>query len=252
LKVFGFIAVFITGLLLVAAVSDFPAWGDPQSPASTHLSPHFIAKSMEETNVPNMVTSVLADYRGFDTMFETAVIFTAGVAVVLILRSSRKRREKPVPREMLPEIAHQDIIIQTVVRLLFPFIQIFALYVVMHGHHSPGGGFQGGVILGASFILLAISYDLKKSLNRMSEKAIGAQANAGILLYSGIGALCLLLGANFLDYSALGKVLPAAEQDMARSHGMLVIEIGVALAVMAIMVSIFANISSRGRMDKGL
>jgi multicomponent Na+:H+ antiporter subunit B len=86
----------------------------------------------------------------------------------------------------------------------------------------------------------------------MSEKTIGAQANAGILLYAGIGALCLFLGANFLDYSALGKILPAAEEDMARSHGMLGIEVGVALAVMAIMVGIYANIASRGRMDKGL
>ncbi|KPK29651.1 MAG: sodium:proton antiporter, partial [Nitrospira bacterium SG8_3] len=80
MKVIGLFIVILTGALLVYATVDFPPWGDPNSPASTHLSPHYIEKSMEETSVPNIVTAVLADYRGFDTMFETAVIFCAGVA----------------------------------------------------------------------------------------------------------------------------------------------------------------------------
>ena len=69
---------------------------------------------------------------------------------------------------------------------------------------------------------------------------------------AGIGFLCLLLGANFLDYSMLSKVLPATDKIMARSHGMLGIEIGVAIAVMAIVISIYLNIVSRGKYDKGL
>jgi multicomponent Na+:H+ antiporter subunit B len=76
----------LVGGLLVGATADFPAWGDPNSPASFHLSPHFIEKTMEETSVPNIVTAVLADYRGYDTMFETAVIFTAGLACFFLLR----------------------------------------------------------------------------------------------------------------------------------------------------------------------
>jgi multicomponent Na+:H+ antiporter subunit B len=72
------------------ATIDFPDWGDPDSPASLHVSPRYIEKSMEETSVPNMVTAVLADYRGYDTMFETAVIFSAGIAVVMMLRRPRR------------------------------------------------------------------------------------------------------------------------------------------------------------------
>ena len=56
---------------------------------------------------------------------------------------------------------HQSLIVKTVCRRLVPFIQLFGLYVVIHGHTSPGGGFQGGVILGASFILLAIAYGIE-------------------------------------------------------------------------------------------
>jgi multicomponent Na+:H+ antiporter subunit B len=250
--VFSLIAVIVTGVFLAIAAVDFPDWGDPESPASTHLSPHFITESFKETAVPNMVTAVLADYRGFDTMFETAVIFTAGIAVVLILRRRRWEKGRPVPEELSEKVYQQDIIIQSIVRLLVPFMQLFALYVVMHGHHSPGGGFQGGVMLGASFILLAISHDLKTSLERMSERANRLYGGIGVLIYAGIGVVCIFLGANFLDYSALHKILPATDPIMARSHGMLVIEIGVAIAVMAIMMSIYAHAASRGRFKEGL
>ena len=81
------IAIFATSALLIG-VKDFPNWADPNQPASLHVSPRYIEKTVEETGVPNIVTAVLADYRGYDTMFETAVIFTAGVAVMMLLRLS--------------------------------------------------------------------------------------------------------------------------------------------------------------------
>lgn len=86
----AFIAVIITGFLLIYSTEEFPKWGDPNQPASLHVSPRYIEKTVEETAVPNMVTSVLADYRGYDTMFETSVIFTAGITVMLLLRRPRK------------------------------------------------------------------------------------------------------------------------------------------------------------------
>ena len=78
MKIAGLVIAVFTGIFLIYAAGDFPKWADPSSPASTYLSPHFIEKAMEETSVPNVVTAVLADYRGFDTMFETTVIFSAG------------------------------------------------------------------------------------------------------------------------------------------------------------------------------
>jgi multicomponent Na+:H+ antiporter subunit B len=251
-KIIGVLAALLTGLVLVIAEADFPGFASPFSPASLHLSPYYITQTLHDTNVPNMVTSVLADYRGFDTMFETVVVFTAGLAVIAILRRFKKEDRCDLPEPYVSSEGYQDTIIRFVARQLVPFIQLFALYVVAHGHHSPGGGFQGGVILGASFILLAISYDFTMVKGIMSERSNVLLGNIGVLIYAGIGFLCLLLGANFLDYSMLSKVLPATDTVMARSHGMLGIEIGVAIAVMAIVISIYLNIVSRGKYDKGL
>lgn len=80
----------VTGLLLILGSLDMPGTGDPNSPASRHVSPRYIEKSLAETEVPNMVTAVLADYRGFDTLGETTVIFAGAIAVLLILRTGRK------------------------------------------------------------------------------------------------------------------------------------------------------------------
>ena len=139
-----------------------------------------------------------------------------------------------------------DIIIKTLARVLVPFILLYALYVIMHGHHSPGGGFQGGVIMGASLVLLVITHGLKETQKRMSEKSVAIFSSLGVLIYAGIGVLCLILLGNFLDYSKLAKLLnvPLAQ---ARSLGILGVEIGVGLAVMAVMFSIFYNIAMGGK-----
>ena len=143
-----------------------------------------------------------------------------------------------------------DVIIQTICRLLVPPIQLFALYVIAHGHHSPGGGFQGGCILAASFILLVIAYDLKEAKKRMSEKINIAYCCIGVGIYAGIGVLCIILGGNFLDYGILRTILPVQETSAARSLGILGVEIGVGIAVMAVMVSIFMNIASGGEHEE--
>ncbi|MEO2048263.1 MAG: DUF4040 domain-containing protein [Pirellulales bacterium] len=78
------------GLLLLYAAEDFPKFGDPESRASVHVSPEYLKNSMPETATPNVVTAVLMDYRAFDTLIETAVIFTAGIACALLLRRNRE------------------------------------------------------------------------------------------------------------------------------------------------------------------
>lgn len=131
-----------------------------------------------------------------------------------------------------------DVIVKTLARLLMPFIMVYALYVVMHGHYSPGGGFQGGVILAAGFVLLVITHGLAQMRKRMSEKLAVGISSIGVLIYAGTGVLCLILGGNYLDYSRLSKIL-VVSSDHARSYGILCVEVGVALAVMAVMCTIF-------------
>ena len=248
MKLLSLVPVVAVGGLLLFAAQDFPEWGDPASPASTSpVSSHFIQSTGVDTEVPNMVTAVLADYRGFDTMFETVVVFIAGMAVLAILKSSGRRKGK---REHEVE-AEPDLIVTNTVRLIVPVIQIFAFYVLAHGHVSPGGGFQGGVVMGASFILVALAWDLEVALARFSAEKCILVAALGIVLYGGIGFLSMLLGGEFLDYAELEKVLPVS-REMARYHAMLGVEIGVGFTVTAIMFALSANLSTEGRLKGGL
>ena len=129
----------------------------------------------------------------------------------------------------------QSVVVTTICRLVAPFAQIFGLYVIMHGHSSPGGGFQGGVILASSFMLLAVGDGIEEVRRRFSSVAVTVLTSAGVLIYAGIGVVCLLLGANFLDYG----ILPVPEP---RSLGMLGIEIGLGTTVTAAIVSIFHDL----------
>ncbi|MBT9447879.1 MAG: Na(+)/H(+) antiporter subunit B [Desulfobacteria bacterium] len=138
-----------------------------------------------------------------------------------------------------------DVIVKTLSRLLIPFMQIYALYVIAHGHYSPGGGFQGGVILAASLILLVITYGLDNTLRRMNEKLNVIMCSGGVFIYAGIGVLCLILGGNFLDYAKLSPLLGVGIAQ-ARSLGILGVEVGVGMAVMAVMVSIFLDVATGG------
>jgi len=267
MRFFAFIAVLAVGLLLVSAVQEFPKFGDVNSPANAYeLSQEFITKTETDTMVPNIVTAVLADYRGYDTMFETVVVFTGGLAIFAILRTTRREdRSEPAEasRDRVEPSATDSgrIIVATTVRLMVPVIQLFSLYVLAHGHHSPGGGFQGGVILGASFILLALVSDLPTTLKRFSESRFLAFGALGILIYAGIGLICMFLGKNFLDYAVLDKVIPdwmesvfgvTSGAEWARSHAMLAVEVGVAITVASIMFAIYALLSSNGRLRDGL
>ena len=129
----------------------------------------------------------------------------------------------------------ESIIVRTISRFLIPFVQVFGLYVIMHGHSSPGGGFQGGVILGASFVLLGMAYGLDEVKRRFPLRVLMVFVSLGVFLYAGIGLLCLLLGGNFLNYGMLPIPLP-------RYMGMFGIEIGVGITVMAVMVSLFHDL----------
>jgi len=87
LKWLTIVILCLFGALMFYTEGDLPDYGDPQAPANLHVSPHYIQKSIEETETPNVVTSVLTDYRGYDTFGETAVIFAAGLCCILLLLS---------------------------------------------------------------------------------------------------------------------------------------------------------------------
>lgn len=93
MKAFSLVITIVVAAALIYGTLDMPKWGDPNSPASTHVSPYYLRHSLEQTATPNVVTSVLADYRGYDTLGETTVIFTAGMACILLLRRRRSKSQ---------------------------------------------------------------------------------------------------------------------------------------------------------------
>lgn len=89
------LVVIVTGAALIYGTYDGPDFGDPTAPAQTHVAPYYIHRAVEETDVPNAVTAVLASYRGYDTLGEVTVIFTAGLGVMLLIGRMARRRRRP-------------------------------------------------------------------------------------------------------------------------------------------------------------
>lgn len=137
---------------------------------------------------------------------------------------------------------HASVVVRTFVRVLIPLAQLFALYVLAFGHYSPGGGFQAGVILGATYILLALALGrdtLDREVNQPVCVALGA---AGVLLYVLTGVAGMAAGGTFLDYSRLPLPVTPVR---ARYFGILFIEIGVTLGVAATLIILFCRLGEQ-------
>jgi multicomponent Na+:H+ antiporter subunit B len=135
----------------------------------------------------------------------------------------------------------EDVVIRTVSRIAVPFIQLFALYTIIHGTTGAGGGFQGGVIFASSFILFGIAFGVAEAKGRFGEMPITLMSSTGVLLFALIGLLCLVLGGNYLDYGVIPLPLAPAE---VRSVMAEAVEIGIGITVLAVIVSIFYDVTA--------
>ena len=185
-------------------------------------------------HVPNSVTSLLAAYRGYDTMFETTVIFTAGVSLIMLLRRPRREGQAQKSAPLLDQA-----ILRVVGKMSIPFILLFGLYVITHGELGPGGGFQGGVVIACAFILYALIFGRPALYRVLPPPVIDMLTGLGVLVYSGTGAACLLLGGKFLDYSMLDTVSPGEGEAL----GMTLVEYGVGITVSMVMLNIFNQLA---------
>ena len=133
-----------------------------------------------------------------------------------------------------------NIILRVMAKLFIPFILLFALYVQFHGDFGPGGGFQAGVIFAAAIILYALIFGLDEARRAFTPRAMEIGVAAGVLLYGCTGLASMVLGANFLDYSAL-----AHDPVHGQHYGILLVELGVGLTVTCAMTAIFYFFAGR-------
>lgn len=227
-KLLPLLVVVVTGAALIYGTVDMPPFGDPNNPAQQHVAPRYIQDSPEEIGLPNMVTSVLASYRAFDTLGETAVVFAAAIGVFSLLGLPKQERAA------IKSGLQSHLVLRVVAKLIIPLIILFALYVQFHGDYGPGGGFQAGVIGAAAIILYALVFGLPMATHVIGPNALKVLVALGVLIYAGTGVASFFLGANFLDYNVLASD-PVAGQHI----GIILIELGVGITVFASMLSIF-------------
>jgi multicomponent Na+:H+ antiporter subunit B len=133
---------------MLIGVAGLPRPGDGNAPAHTHVAARYVAAGAVEGGAENLVTAVLLNYRAFDTFGEVMVIFAALAAVMAVLTPG-------APGVSVGSLRVSPVVM-FIVRLTAPFIAIFGAFVIFKGHVSPGGGFQGGVVLGALLMLLSV------------------------------------------------------------------------------------------------
>ena len=232
--------VLVTGGLLLYGTLDMPYFGSADAPGHLHVAPRYINDSMQEIGVPNIVTSVLASYRGYDTLGEVVVIFTAGVGVLALL-SVAPRPEESAEIDVVNVSMHKKhLILRIVTKMLIPFILIFALYVQFHGDYGPGGGFQAGVIFAAAIILYSMLFGMSMARRVINQPLVQLLSAIGVLIYGSVGLVSMLNGGNFLDYNLLSDD-PVAGQHL----GILIVELGIGCTVTSVMVIIFFNFADR-------
>ncbi len=232
--------VMVTGSLLIYGTLDMPYFGAADAPIHQHVAPRYIDDSMEEIGVPNIVTSVLASYRAFDTFGEVVVIFTAGMGVLALLLMARRTDEAENIESFNHSMHDQHLILRIVAKMMIPFILLFAFYVQFHGDFGPGGGFQAGVIFASAIFLYTMLFGMSTARRVINQSLIQMIAAIGVLLYGSVGIVSMLNGKNFFDYSVLSSD-PLAGQHL----GILLVELGVGLTVASVMIIIFFNFAGR-------
>jgi len=166
------------------------------------LAESYVKLVPQDLGAPNVITGILLTYRGFDTLGEVAALFMAAAAVGLLLGTSDKGRGGS-PAELSERPKPSSEIVQSGAQILVPLISIFAAYIIMNGHRSAGGGFQGGAVIASSVLLLVLAsprYRVDLDFFSMTESAAG-------VIFVLVGIAGLIFAGGFLD----SRVLPIGQ-----------------------------------------
>jgi multicomponent Na+:H+ antiporter subunit B len=193
LALFGLSATGLAALLLwaVAGLPDFGHYRGPYGNVLNQVVP-------SERHVTNVVSAVVFDYRGLDTLGEEFILFSAVMGVALLLRDAREETDRPEDR------AEGDALRLVGIGLAAGLL-VLGLYVVAHGYITPGGGFQGGVVLAASFALVYLAGSYRAYRNVTPTAGVDLAKGSGAGGFAVIGVVALLLGTSYLhNFGPLG------------------------------------------------
>ncbi len=201
--------------LLLLTVSFLPPIGVAQRPINNEVSARYIEKGLQETGAINIVSGMILDYRAFDTLGESHVLFVATVTVLILLRMDKGKKDyagvsleevEANDRRYEPK---NDAILQMAAYLLVPVIIIFGVYVILNGHLGPGGGFSGGAIIGAGLILYLNAFGFEKTERFFTEKTYKRISFCSLSFYCIAKSYSFYTGANHIE-SIIPKGTPGA------------------------------------------
>ena len=199
------------GIILFTTVMNMPGFGQEDNPINNEVAERYLEHSEEETGSENVVTAMIIGYRGFDTLGESCVLFLAVSAVMILLLRDRKNTSEhelqQMEREETAVQGRADLILKQVAWVLLPFIFLFAIYVLLNGETSPGGGFSGGTILGAGLILFSAAFGPGHTRVLMNQRRYSAVRTFGLLLYAVLYGVYIFIGANGLPNYLTGMIL---------------------------------------------
>ncbi|HEX8947597.1 MAG TPA: MnhB domain-containing protein [Dissulfurispiraceae bacterium] len=214
------------GALLLAAMAGLPPFGNYQGPYGDVIND----RALPQRHTPQSVAAVTFDYRGFDTMAEEFIFFAAVAGVLLLMRPQKGEEDRPPQDEAADRRSPPS---SDAVRAagtgLFPFTLLLGIYIILHGHLTPGGGFQGGVVSASAFFFIYLSGEYS-DLERFTPPAtLDILEAAGASAFVLVGIAGLLFGAAFME-----NVFPLGEAGELFSAGALpLLNIAVGLEVSA-------------------
>lgn len=241
-RFFSVIFCIIICAVLIGTVAFLPGFADANAPTVNEVYEHYVGVGREETGAVNTVAGMILDYRAFDTLGESFVLFTATCAVLLLLE---KAKNAPVKKRETFTYSN-DPIVGLAVKLLVPIIIVFGVYVLFNGHLSPGGGFSGGAILGTGFILFAMAFGEDVAAKVISAKAVKVITICSLSFYCLSKSYSFFTGNEFNGIHSI--ITPGTPGDFLSGGLILPLNLAVGLVVCCTMYS-FYMIFKRGRLD---
>lgn len=235
-RVFSVIFCVSLVLMLLIAVSNLPTVGTAERPVNNEVSRRYIEDGLDETGAVNIVTGMILDYRAFDTLGESHVLFIATCTVLILLRIDKKNSKDYMEANDRTHEPKNDIILQTVARILVPPIFIFGIYVILCGHLGPGGGFSGGAVIGAGLILYLNAFGFAKTERFFTEKIYKRMSFGALACYALAKSYSFYTGANHIE-----SVIPLGTPGAILSSGLiLILNICVGIVVAGTMYTFYA------------